>query len=177
MLRGFIKACFLTASVSSVSLHAGDTITLTYDQTPVRFQEASTPTAVGAVYLDISWRFMESYDSIAGYLSARDSRQYQALRKQIALVGFNSKDPNDILAHVKNAQFKADYVRLVMGCMAKNFVGIRTPSIVRLVFNAAGYLSYLQCKGFAVTDDGFTLTESVMLPMKIHRSMFREYGI
>lgn len=155
MLRGTIISAIIFLLVSRMALCMGDTLTLSYDRTPVTYQGASTATPVAAVYLEVAWKFMEGSDSIA----------------------YHSKDPSDILALVKSHRFSADYVRLVMGCMAKNFIGVRTPSVVRLVFNAAGHLTYWECRGFATTNDGFRLTENVLLPMKIHRSMFKEYGL
>ena len=177
MLPVSITSAIIFLLVSRLALCMGDTLTLSYDRTPVTYQRASTATPVAGVYLDIAWKFMEGSDRIASYLFAHDAAQYQDLRKRIDTIAYHSKDPSDILALVKSGRFSADYVRLVMGCMAKNFIGIRTPSVVRLVFNAAGYLTYWECRGFAATNDGFRLTENVLLPMKIHRSMFKGHGL
>ena len=155
MLRGTITSAIFFLLVSQMALCMGDTLALSYDRTPVTYQRTSTATPVASVYLDIAWMFMEGADSIANH----------------------SKDPCDIHRLVKIGRFLADYVRLVMGCMAKSFIGVRTPSVVRLVFNAAGYLTYWECRGFSTTNDGFRLTENVLLPMKIHRSMFKEYRL
>lgn len=177
MLQGTIISAIIFLLVSRMALCMGDTLTLSYDRAPVTYQQASSATPVASVYLDIAWTFMEDSDSIASYLFAHDAAQYQALRKHIDTIAYHSKDPSEILALVKSRRFSADYVRLVMGYMAKNFIGVRTPSVVRLVFNAAGYLTYWECRGFATTNDGFKLTEHVLLPMKIHRSMFKEYRL
>lgn len=176
MSKKSIIAALLLIFMGTKAFSMGDTVVVSYDNKPVTFDRASS-VPVASVYMEIMWKIMEEADNYEFFLRVNDENAYNSLNKKIDSVALNSTNPNDILVHVKNNRFKLDYVRLVLAKMAKRYIGVRTPLSIKMAFDQKGNLSYFECRGFIKTDDGFALRDSVMLPIKFHRSNLAEFGI
>lgn len=176
MSKKSIIAALLLIFMGTKAFSMGDTVVVSYDNKPVTFDRASS-VPVASIYTEIAWKIMEETKNQELFLTMYDPDTYNFLKKKIDTIAYNSKDPNDILSYVKRSKFASDYVRLVLQKMIKNWIGIRTPLSMKMVFNKDGYLSYFECRGFSNTTDGFILKESVILPIKFHRSLLKEFKI
>lgn len=171
MATKFAIAFLLFVSFNSRAF-SNDTIVVSYEKPFV---------SVASVYTDLVIKITKDEEGQMSFLNNVDALGFRLIKKEIDSIAHSELDPNKISIYVKkyaNPKFESNYIRFVFTQMMNKYLGFRTPLEIKMVFNASGYLSWIQFSGFEKLNDGFILNESILLSSnRIHKSQLKKFGI
>ena len=172
MKTNFFIVAVLFAFVNINAFSFGDTVMVSYDDTP--------NVSIASIYREVVWKVTEKEKRQVEHLSRVDPVSFPLISIEMDSLSWEYINPYDIIPLVKkynSLKYKTDYVRFFLTKINNNFRGVSSPIKIIMVFDKNGYLTSFQANGFIKKNDGFTLDNDILKVKNIHRSMLQQYGI